>query len=80
MKLKPHQQVSVQDAEARALAVLPRGSESPVAASTIAAAIWPDHGMKAQGAGGAATRILKRLEKRGLCRWMQRGPWWGWHR
>lgn len=70
MKLKPNQRVSADIAEARALTLL---SSRPVYASQIADVIWPDHSMRAQGAGAAASRILKRLERRGLCRWRLRG-------
>jgi DNA-binding MarR family transcriptional regulator len=70
VRLKPDQRVSAETAELRAIAVL---SSRPSYASQVADAIWPDHSMKAQGAGAAASRILKRLERRGLCRWHLRG-------
>lgn len=70
MKLKPDQRVTADVAEARALTIL---SRQPVYASQVADVIWPDHSMRAQGAGAAASRILKRLERRGLCRWRLRG-------
>lgn len=70
MKLKPAQRVTAETAESRALTFL---SSRPVYASEVADVIWPDHSMRAQGAGAAASRILKRLENRGLCRWHIRG-------
>lgn len=66
MKLKPHERVGVEVAEARALAFLNR---KPVYATQVAEAIWPGHSMKPQGAGAAASRILKRLERKKLCRY-----------
>lgn len=79
MRLRPHQRVSIEVAEARALAMMPRGAERPLPAQEFAAAIWPTHEMKPQGTGAAASRVLKGLSRRGLCRWMHRGSWWGWH-
>lgn len=64
-------------AKARALGKLTR---SPIPAATIADAIWPDNKMKAQGAGGAASRILRRMEKEGLVRWASNERFWGWVR
>jgi hypothetical protein len=78
MKLKPHQRVSIEIAEERALSAMQYDQLNP--ASHIAASIWPDHKMTGQGAGAAASRILKRLEKRGLCKWTVKGEWWGWCR
>lgn len=82
MKLKPHQRVDLETAKARALAYLTKHRFELVAASSIAGAIWPDSEMKAQGAGAAASRILKRLEADGRARWTVRGSGrnqhWGW--
>lgn len=69
MKLKPAQRVSVQIAEKRALSALSRQNGKPLPANWVADSIWPDHKMKPQGAGAAASRILKRLEKKGRVRW-----------
>jgi len=41
----------------------------PEPASSFAEAIWPGHRMTAQGAGAAASRILKALEKEGRAGW-----------
>ncbi len=66
MRLQPHERVTAEVAEARALAFL---SLKPVYATEVADVIWPGHSMKPQGAGAAASRILKRLERKKLCRW-----------
>lgn len=77
MKLRPDQRVKVEVAEIRAMNAL---LYTPVPASYVASWIWPDHKMKQQGAGAAASRILKRLEKQGLARWTSNGTNWGWVR
>jgi hypothetical protein len=64
-------------AEERALRAL---SRHPVPASSIATHIWPGHRMKAQGAGAAASRVLKRLERQGRARWTANNHCWGWIR
>lgn len=46
-------------------------------ASAIAGVIWPNHQMKAQGAGAAASRILRRMTKDGLVRWDSSATGWG---
>ena len=80
MKLRPDQRVTLETAKERALAALE--STRPQNASTIAAAIWPDHQMAAQGAGAAASRILKALEVEGKAMWSvtDNGRSWGWFR
>lgn len=75
MKLKPHQRVSLFDCRHRALACM---SANPVPASWVADRIWPDHRMTPQGAGAAASRILRGLEKDGYCRWTSTRTSWGW--
>jgi len=45
---------------------------NPAYASQVADVIWPDHSMKPQGAGAAASRILKRLERH----YLMRHRWW----
>lgn len=47
-------------------------------AASVADAIWPGHGLRAQGAGAAASRILTRLKADGLVRWDSSGTDWGW--
>lgn len=49
-----------------------------VPASWFADAIWPGHQMAAQGAGAAASRILKRMEQAGEARWKSDRGNWGW--
>lgn len=80
MKLEAQDRVDMATAESRALAALKKRELVP--ASYIAGFIWPDHSMKAQGAGAAASRILKRLSDQGKARWRSdRGTGrWGWER
>jgi hypothetical protein len=66
MKLKQHERVTAEVAESRAMAFL---TSKPAYATEVADAIWPGHSMKPQGAGAAASRILKRLERKKLCKW-----------
>lgn len=47
-------------------------------ASALSYVIWPDHQMNSQGAGGAASRILRHLEKEGTIQWTSGGGDWGW--
>lgn len=65
------------EVERRAIESL--GNYWPRVASSVADHIWPNHKMRAQGAGGAAARVLARLRKRGLVAWVcrQSGSW-GW--
>jgi hypothetical protein len=55
-----------------------RGEWIPLNASSLAEDIWPGNAMHPQGAGGAASRILKRMESEGLVRWTNNGNTWGW--
>lgn len=59
-----------------------KGQREPLPASSFAAAIWPGHKMTGQGAGAAASRALKNLEKEGRAGWRSigDGPFkrWGW--
>ncbi len=66
------------EAKRRALAYL-RGKKY-VKASCVAGAIWPGVEFRAQGAGAAASRILKALEKDGLVKWSSASDSsdWGW--
>lgn len=76
MRLEPSQRVPLDECKRRALSVL---SRRPMGAQWVAHAIWPGHKMKAQGAGAAASRILKHLERERKARWHSErdGPW-GW--
>jgi hypothetical protein len=76
VKLIAEHRVDMETAEARALAALKKRELVP--ASYIAGFIWPDHSMKAQGAGAAASRILTRLADKGKARWKSRDGRWGW--
>ncbi len=50
-----------------------------VKANEFALAIWPGATwIRAQGAGAAASRILKAMEKQGLAQWESDGDNWGW--
>ena len=78
LKYSKQRRVSMSEAEQRALAVL--RPDRLLAASAVGDAIWPDHQMTSQGAGGAASRVLQRLERRGLVRWSSTSQQWGWRR
>lgn len=78
MKLEQEHRVDMATAESRAFAALSRVTLNP--ASHIAGFIWPGHQMKAQGAGAAASRILKVLERKGHAGWVSRDGKWGWVR
>ena len=80
MKLRPQDRVSMVQAERRAFEALSPTPNMLATPASIADAIWPDHNMKPQGAAGAASRVLKRLQKRGLARWVSRKNNWGWCR
>lgn len=84
MKLKYSEtpSVPIAEAKARALAYLHSHaigfSAKPVPAAWVARAIWPNHKMKSQGAGAAASRVLKHLERDGLAKWSSNRNGWGW--
>lgn len=78
MKLADTQRISYKDARWRALVHLYHLNLMELtSASHVAASIWPDNQMKAQGAGAAASRILKRMEKEGLVMWTVGKRNWG---
>lgn len=58
----------MEEAKRRALEFGGR-EEGLTVASSFADAIWPGHRMTPQGAGAAASRILKALEKEGRAGW-----------
>jgi len=68
--------VSYQDACERVMEAL-RGA-SPVLASQIADAIWPNHHMKRQGAALAASRFADRMKTDGILRYVVREHTRGW--
>lgn len=78
MKLRREERVAMEVAQERALARL--DTYQPVPASYVADGIWPDHRMTGQGAGAAASRVLKRLEDQGLAYWKSDGVRYGWVR
>jgi len=72
-------------AKARALQFLWDQKKDPrapdlIGAAWVAYAIWPDHQMTQQGAGGAASRILKHLAREGKAEWTSSKDSrnWGW--
>jgi hypothetical protein len=69
--------VPLEECKRRALKYL-RGQTRLVKASSVAGAIWPDAVFHAQGAGAAASRILKHLERARLVYWESRNGDWGW--
>ena len=74
--------VPMQECQRRAHAAL---TTRPTPASAIANAIWPQTEWRAaQGAGAAASRVLKAMSKVGLAHWTVRGEGagrtWGWVR
>ena len=73
-RLKDDQRVTYEEARKRALVLLADRKEWP--ASMVADAIWPGHNMTGQGAGGAGSRVLRRMEKEGLV-WRST---WGWRK
>jgi hypothetical protein len=83
MKLRPEERVALDVAKERAMRFL-REQNHPVPASWVADAIWPDHSMRPQGAGAAASRILRRLDVENMVRWVSRlnhrgaVSTWGW--
>lgn len=81
----PKKHVNLETAKERAWKALKYDDLQP--AHVIADSIWPGHEMTSQGAGGAASRILKVLEKEGRAEWRTiynrttREPVnWGWVR
>lgn len=71
--------VPVPEAKRRALRYLCSLHRMDLAkASCVAGAIWTDHPFRTgQGAGAAASRILKLLEKDGHAEWTSTGSDWG---
>lgn len=78
MKLEKPMRVSLDVAKQRALAYLLEHRFTASRANCVALAIWPNHQMRSQGAGAAASRILKRLESDGLVKWTSNSREWGW--
>lgn len=49
------------------------GKDNITNASQVGAMIWPKNDMHPQGLGGAASRIIRKMEKDGLVYWAYRG-------
>lgn len=80
MRLDHKDRLNLDECRARALRYLAKQPEGQFAsASDVGNAIWPNNEMRAQGLGGAASRVLKTLQRDGLARWGADGKtWWGW--
>jgi hypothetical protein len=89
LEFAPEHRIDLETAKARARAFLitqpldRRNRRVPVTASRVAEAIWPGNPMQPQGAGGAASRILKHLAKEDLACWTcithsNGSKSWGW--
>lgn len=71
--------VSMEDAFKRALFLLTNVHRLELCkASSVAYAIWPGENLNPQGAGGAASRVLRRAQKNGLVVWTSNDHDWGW--
>lgn len=80
MRLKPEQTVDLSSARVRALSYLAAQHRSDLnKANCVALAIWPTHNMTSQGAGAAASRILRQLQKDGLVEWTSNTRDWGYY-
>jgi len=82
-KLKEGQRVTYEVARLRAWDAME--TYEPTSASSVGGAIWPNANMTGQGLGGAASRILKRMQAEDLAYWVVRHRSgdrknWGWVR
>ena len=77
MKLRACEKISYEDAKQRILKRGP-GWDGLYAANHWACVIWPGNDMTSQGAGGAASRILKRMQAEGLAEWDSTSMGSGW--
>ena len=75
MKLCYSNAPSVELGEAQIRAVKALCFKGPTMANVIADEIWPNHKMTSQGAGGAASRVLKSLEQK--VDWFAKSAWDG---
>ena len=84
--IRVRESVPLKEAKRRALRALrPYLMDSLKSPAHVAEYIWPGHAMKPQGAGLAAVRILRMLEKEGLARWTHKTSHsgmanWGWYK
>jgi hypothetical protein len=83
-RMKRVESVTMEQARKRVLAYLTKDPYDLKGAAMIAEYIWPGNTMRAQGAGLAAVRILKKMEKEGLVQYtcLELGQFrsWGWHK
>lgn len=78
MRLNEADKITLVECRKRALMYLSSQAYC-VPASCVGNAIWPSSEMRAQGLGGAASRILRGLQKDGLANWSSNGrDAWGW--
>ena len=70
--------VPLEECKRRALEYLKAHRREFTKASSVAYVIWPDAEFHAQGAGAAASRILKHLERDGAAHWGGNDHDWGW--
>jgi hypothetical protein len=70
--------VPLVECKRRALEYLQAHRRELTKASSVAGAIWPGAEFHAQGAGAAASRILKHLERDGLICCSRNDHDWGW--
>lgn len=80
MRLDDKDRISLNECRIRALRYLAKQPFRQFAsASDIGNAIWPNSEMRAQGLGGAASRVLQSLQRDGLAQWDADGKTgWGW--
>lgn len=76
MRLEKHMRISMDEAEGRALKYLK--FDQPTTPAMVAGAIWPGHHMVAQGAGFAASKVLRRLQDQGFAGYRATRYSWGW--
>ncbi len=79
MRLKPEERVTYEVAKGRALDCM-KETRRLYHASEVGLYIWPGCGLRSQGLGAAASRILKRMEGEGIVRQgpSSRNDAWGW--
>lgn len=75
--MKVAETVTYEQAKRRAADYM-RKQHGMVKASSVGQAIWPTSELRAQGLGGAASRILKRMQNENLVVWDSRSGDWGW--
>lgn len=70
--------VPLEECKRRAMEYLRAHRRQFTKASSVAGVIWPGVEFHSQGAGAAASRILKHLERDGLAKWSSDDHDWGW--